>query len=244
MIRALPALALLAGCDGTQPQDRAAPDPKTLAPILSVSRPESLMDLVLDTREALGAEEDCPSVTAMDEGLERWMGGCRLSDGTQVEGELTRYDGPEGVWVAADGFTLRDGAGLALYLDGAVELIGEGDQMTLDVAASLCGVGLSCDAGVATADLSFILYPLTTWPTNYDASVTGVVALGGSAPTAVDGTWSVDVDQCSSEPVDGIFTLARGERHALTLDGQTDCDGCATWNVQGLQVGEYCGIDL
>ncbi len=235
---------LLVGCGSTAPTDASAPDASVLVTTLAASRPEPLVELVLDPREALGVEDECPRVVEVDETQERWVGGCSLSDGTRVTGELSLYDGPEGAWVAADGFALRQDDELLLYLDGAVELFGDGDQMTLDAAASMCGVGLSCAEGIATVDLSFSLFPLATWPVDYDATVTGVVALGGTAPTAVDATWSIDEAICASEPVDGLFTLARGERHALTLDGQEDCDGCAIWTIQGLAVGEHCGLNL
>lgn len=235
---------LLAGCASTPTGGQEQPDSSALGPALAASRPEPLVDLVLDAREVLGAEEDCPLVVPVDETRERWIGGCTLSDGTTVDGELVRYDGPEGAWLAAEGFALRQDGELLIYLDGALELFGEGDQMTLDAALSTCGVSMSCVQGVTTVDLSFSLFPLASWPTDYEATVTGVVAVGGAAPTAVDGTWSIDEAICPSEPVDGIFTLARGKRHALSLDGAADCDGCAPWNVQGLTVGEYCGVHL
>ncbi len=244
MMRLAAIAALLVGCDTNAPTDLSAPDSSVLASTLASSRPEPLVELVLEPREALGVEEDCPVVIALDDAQERWVGGCTLSDGGQVGGELIRYDGPEGAWVAAEGFSLRQDGELLLYLDGAVELREDGDEMTLDAAASTCGVGLSCAEGVSTLDLSFSLFPISTWPSDYDATVTGVVALGGAAPTAVDATWSVDASVCASEPVDGLFTLARGERQAIALDGGQDCDGCATWNVQGLAVGEYCGVNL
>lgn len=244
MARLLIIAAALGGCATNAPGSSAAPDPGVLSATLAASQPEPLVDLVLEPRETLGVEEDCPRVEIVDESRERWLGGCALSDGTVVSGELSRYSGPEGAWIAADGFSMRLDGELILYLDGAVELLEDGDQMTLDAASSLCGVGLSCAEGIATVDLSFSLFPIATWPVDYDATVTGVVALGGTAPTAVDATWSVDEAVCPSEPVDGLFTMARGERQALSLDGEDDCDGCATWNVQGLAVGEYCGINL
>lgn len=238
------ALAVLAGCGSPEPSDPSAPDPGTLAPLLAASRPEPLLDLVVDPREALGTELDCPFVEVTLEQQERWTGGCALSDGSTVEGTLTVYNGLEGAWVAADRFAIRLDGELLLYLDGALELVGEGDLVTLDAAASLCGFGSSCTEGLTTLDLSYSLFPLGSYPALYDATVTGAVAVDGGAATAVDGTWSIDASTCASEPVSGLFTLARGERHALELDGGQRCDGCAPWSVQGLQVGEYCGLKL
>lgn len=237
-------LVVLVGCGSEEPTVADAPDAGALGPAIAASRVEPLVDLVEDPREALDAEEDCPSVEVLDEQRELWVGGCVQSDGTVVEGRLTRYDGPEGAWVAAEGFSLRQDGDLVLYLDGAVELYGEGDEVTLDAAASLCGFGGPCADGLLTVDLSFTLFPLAHYPLTYDATVTGVVASDGGAPIALDGAWSIDDATCRSEPASGLFTLRRGERQALELDGGLDCDGCVRWSVQGLPVGEYCGAGL
>lgn len=237
-------LVLLIGCGSPEPAPLASPDGAALSPALAAARVEPLVDLVEDPREALGVEADCPSVEVLDASRELWIGGCAMSDGTIVSGLLTRYDGPEGAWVAAEGFSMRQDDELLLYLDGAVELTGEGDEVTLDAAASLCGFGGPCSDGLLTLDLSFTLFPLASYPLTYDATVTGVVASDGGAPIALDGAWSIDEPSCASEPASGLFTLRRGERQALELDGGVDCDGCVRWSVQGLPVGEYCGAGL
>lgn len=237
-------LVALVGCDTPEVAPAEAPDASALGPALAAARVEPLVDLVEDPRETLSVEDDCPIVEVLDDQRERWTGGCALSDGTLIDGRLTRYDGPEGAWVAADGFSMRQDGDLLLYLDGAIELYGEGDEVTLDAAASLCGFGATCAAGLLTVDLSFTLFPLAHYPATYDATVAGVVGSDGGAPIALDGAWSVDDATCSSEPASGLFTLRRGERQALELDGGVDCDGCVRWSVQGLTVGEYCGAAL
>lgn len=236
-------LLVLIGCDADAPAPVSAPDPSTVRQALIAAHPEPLIELVDDTRAVIGAEDGCPSLEVED-GQERWVGGCTLSDGTAVEGTLVRYDGPEGTWVASEGFALREGGELLFYLDGAIEIYGEGDLLQMDAAASLCGVGLSCVDGPLTVDLSYSLYPLVQYPTSYDATVTGVVLGEQGGPISVDGAWSVNDATCSDEPASGIFAIRQREQHALILDGDRACDGCAGWSVQGLGVGRYCGLDL
>lgn len=242
-MKLLAVIALLAGCATAPPAEVVPPDPLPVTDALSAAQPEPLVELVDDTRSVIPVEGDCPAIDA-DESREVWQGGCTQSDGTVLEGQLVRYDGPEGSWVAAEGFSVRQDGELLLYLDGAIELYGEDDLLSVDAAASLCGVGTPCADGLVTVDLSFSLYPLVNYPSAYDATVSGVVAMAGDAPTSVDATWSIDDALCATEPVSGLFTLRHGERQALEMDGASRCDGCAGWSVQGLSVGDFCGVGL
>jgi hypothetical protein len=198
---------------------------------------------VEDPRAVIPTGEGCPGVE-IEEAWETWRGGCALSDGTIVEGSLLRYEGPEGTWLAGDGFAVRDGAGLIFFFDGAIELLGAGDLLAVDAAASLCGADGSCADGVAVVDLSFALYPMADFPWSYDVTVEGAVALDAGAPVAVDGTWSIDEATCAGEPASGLYAIRQGTQQALELDGGRACDSCAVWTVQGLEVGRYCGARL
>lgn len=235
-------MALLVGCGAADDPALPPPDPDGVPTALAAAQPEPLVDLVEDTRELVPGDGLCPLVE-VDGPREIWTGGCVMDDGAVVEGVLSRYDGPEGLWIAAEGFSVRAEGELIFAFDGAVETFGEGDLLYVDAAASLCGVGaLGCEDGPWSLDLAFSLYPFGSYPAAYDATVSGVIALPGEASTAVEGTWSVDAATCAAEATSGQFALRHRERHAIELNGASSCDGCAAWFVQGVEVGQLCGL--
>ena len=176
---------------------------------------------------------------------ELWTGGCTTSDGARVEGTLERRTLGDATWIAADGFTIRRGDDVEVYLDGAVEVFAEGDLLLVEAAASLCGTeGLSCDDGPVSVDLAWSIYPATSYPLAYDATVSGVVGDAGDAATTVQGAWTIDGAACAREPTEGSFALRTTDRHILEVDGSDACDACASWWLRGAAVTPLCGLGL
>lgn len=238
------AVAGLAACGTEKPVSLEPPDPAVVDEALSATQPEPLVDLIENTERYAAPDENCPYIeTVGDE--EVWTGGCQLPDGRAIEGTLRRYAGQDGAWIAAEHFAVRHRGELLFQLNGSVELFEENDLLTIEVAGALCGGPTwSCVDGPVTLDLAYALYPVSNYPEAYDATVSGVVAAEGSSPISVDGVWSIDAAACGNEPASGTFTLRRNERHALSLDGHTQCDGCGSWIVQGIEAEPYCGIEL
>lgn len=251
----LPALALgvLPAC-GAPLADAtvAAPDPALLAEGLARTSPEPWVELVDETGLFTGDLSACPGAERMEEldaegavlsVRETWTGPCELADGTELSGRLVRFEDEVVSWVAGQSFELRRDGELLLFLDGAVEITGQADLLLLDAAATACGAAADCEAGLDTVDLTWTLFPAHGYPDAYDVTVSGVVA-SGEAPLRIEGTWSVDVAACGTEPASGTIAVERGERHAVELDGLQDCDACAAWVVQGEELSTYCGLPL
>jgi hypothetical protein len=241
-----PVLLLVVGCGAEAP---LLPDPDTavVEESLAATQPQALVELVERTGAYAALDLNCPTIEidALDESgvAESWVGGCALPDGQSVEGTLRRFTGDEGAWIAAEDFVVRRDGELELELRGSIELYEENDLLHIEVAGSVCGGPTwSCEEGPVMLDLAYSIYPASNFPRVYDATVSGVVAPEGAAPISVEGVWSVDDTACASEPASGTISLRRNERQALELDGQTACDGCADWLVQGVDVGPYCGL--
>jgi len=250
-LRIIP-LVLLAAC-GEPPLPAAAPDEALVALALDAARPEPFVEVVEDPRQFVPMDSDCPLVTevALDPASDlpathhqTWLGGCVLADGTTIDGSLELFDGPDGAWLAGEGFAVRHDGLTDFQLDGAIELQAQADLLLVDAAATWCGgPGPSCADGATTVDLSYTLFPFADYPSSYDVTANGAVGSGDTV-LLVEGTWSIDDTTCADEPASGIFSLWSGERHAIVLDGATNCDGCATWMVQGIEAPPYCGVDL
>ena len=247
MHRFAPALLLIA-CGSPEPQV-VAPDPGVLADGLTASQPGPLVELVDETSLWVEDLSGCPSMEELptEDGLgtrQIWTGDCVRPDGAQVEGRLERYEEGDHAWLAGQGFAIRREGALELWIDGAIELSGQGDLMLLDAAASTCGgPGIPCAEALITVDLEFSIYPASSFPDRFDVNASGVVSLGG-APIALEGTWSVDVATCAMEPASGTIALRQGERHAIELDGASACDGCGAWVAGGVEVAPWCGVEL
>lgn len=251
MNRPLPLLLLgvgfAAGCAPEVEPPAPLTSPGPIGATWAAVQPEGLVDLVLATADALPQDDalsqdaGCPIYDVVD-GLETWSGGCVMLDGTVIEGSLQRYDGPEGTWLAGERFTVLDGQGLQLYLDGAVELRGQGELILLDAAATTCGAHVDCQDGVVSLDLRYSLR--LDGDRVADAAVRGFVALDQGDPTAVEGAWRSAPLVCELEPTDGLFAAQLDQRQALELDGDTACDGCATWTVQGQVAPPWCPAAL
>ena len=242
-----PVVLLVLGC-GTEAPLLPDPDTTIVEESLAATWPDALVELVERTGAYATLDENCPMVDvdeAVDEtGIaESWIGGCALPDGRSIDGTLRRFTGDEGAWIAAEDFAVRHNGELDLELRGSIELYEENDLLNIEVAGSLCGGPTwSCEDGPVMLDLTYSVYPASNFPHVYDATVSGVVAADGAAPISVEGVWSIDDTACSSEPASGTIALRRSERQALELDGQTMCDGCADWVVQGVDVGPFCGL--
>ncbi|MEL6344912.1 MAG: hypothetical protein AAFV53_17475 [Myxococcota bacterium] len=240
--------SLLIGCETLPPTAAAVPDRDVVDQAIRAARPGPLLELSALAHTLVPMEGGCPVVETFDfvDGVptrERWTGGCVLSDGAVLSGTLEILDQDGEQWIAGDDFSVSHNGALELYLDGAIEAVEREDLLLVDASATWCGGDdAPCAAGTVTVDLSYSLFPADGYPSDYDVTVSGVVAPGTAI--TVEGSWSVDLDACDSEPTDGVFALRRGERHDLTLDGALDCDACAHWIVQGVDVPEYCGLDF
>lgn len=238
------AVALLAALAACATDEATAPLPLDAPADLDTAwkavQPLGLVDLVEAPGDLVPLEPGCPSIDFVD-GIETWTGGCTLFDGTLIEGRLQLHDGPEGAWVAGEQLAVIEGGELSFYLDGAVELLADGDLLLLDAAATSCGAQGPCSEGLNSLDLRYALLPAEGGlDQGYDASVRGFVAHDGGEPATVEGAWRVDPATCSAEPIDGVFAVQLHERHTLLLDGDTACDGCAARTAQGVDAPAFC----
>lgn len=239
------AIAVLAvGCLGPEAGVPSGPlDPAELEPVAAAfqaAQPDALLDLVLDVEYALADAEAC-AVTTADDALVGWAGPCELADGALLEGTLRHMTADDLEWVAGDGFRLTDPDGFVLLqLDGAVEVAWYGELVSVEASLSTCGgPSVPCDEGLTTLDLAWTLFPWSGFPIRRDLTVNGVVALGGHAPVAVYGAWTVD-DTCAAEPTSGSVVLDDGLPYGLDFDGAVACDRCARLTIEGLPVEEAC----
>lgn len=245
MQRLLPLLML--GCAvEPPPPPPVAPDAGLLADALVSIQPGQVLDLVDLARSLVPADEQpatsCPAPTVTDEGQVRWAGRCVMADGTALWGELAWLEADGITWVAAENFRVWRGGSLVLAIDGAIELQEQGDLLMMDAAASFCRDD-GCATGPTIVDLTYTVFPLSDYPDAYDVTVSGAVGTG-DAPISVEGTWSVDALACPTEPASGTIAVRQSEHHVLSVDGATDCDGCGSWVVQGVQVPAWCGAEL
>jgi len=222
-------------------------DPAPLLEAMTAVQPEPLVELVEQPHSVVGTGIACPTVTILDSEpgtlKEHWMGGCTLENGMQIEGELERFDGPDGAWLAGKGFRIEQESDPVFMLDGAIEISVSGDLWLIDAAASLCGTEhWSCSEGLLGLDLAFTIYPAALFPHDYDATVSGAFATE-EATFTLDGAWSIDEGICGIEPTRGMLSVQQGRHHALTLDGAERCDGCLGWQVQGQPTPGLCGLN-
>ncbi|MAY79390.1 MAG: hypothetical protein CL930_01230 [Deltaproteobacteria bacterium] len=239
-------IPLIIACGGTEASNVAEFDSAPVAEATKATQPEPLVALVEQTHAIVGTEVDCPAVETVshtpDALHERWTGGCTMSDGTQVKGDLERFDGPNAAWVVGNNFRLQKEQETTFMIDGAVTLHVSGNLWLVEAAASVCGLeNWMCTDGFLGLDLSFTLYPAQGFPNDYDTTVSGVVATN-SSPLTVDGAWSINSELCEVEPVTGLLTVSQGDHHSFTLNGAFACDGCGDWQVQGQPTPGLCGI--
>jgi hypothetical protein len=222
-------------------------DPAPLLEAMSAVQPEPLVELVEHPHTVIGTAEDCPVVTVLESApdtlREHWQGGCTLESGHEVTGEIERFDGPDGAWIAGNGFRLQLGSDTIFMLDGAIEVSVSGELWLIDAAASVCGTeNWACTQGLLGLDLAFSIYPAALFPNDYDTTVSGAMATEDSTFT-LDGAWSVDDSTCILEPTRGMLSVQQGLHHALTLNGADNCDGCIGWQVQGQPTPGLCGLN-
>jgi hypothetical protein len=236
------ALPLAGGClPDTEPTGLEPADFEPVAMAFSAAQPDLALALLEDPALWLPFDQDCPAVAPSGEGRERWVGGCTQADGTAIVGELERSLGLDGEWVAGDGFQVVDPDGnLLVLLDGAVEVVANGELIGIGAAFTACGPAHPCALGPVTADLALTLYPSSGYPTRYDLTVDGVVAGNGLSPTTVFGAWSVDRTACPLEPTGGSFVLTGDAPYSLDFDGASVCDACGALGFEGLPSGQAC----
>ncbi len=241
-------LLLLTGCGiPTTDAQVVEADPAPVLETMTAVQPEPLVALVENPQAEMGIGIDCPMITALESApetlREHWAGGCILDDGLRVEGELERFDGPNGAWVSGNRFQVFQGDDLVFMLDGAIEISVSGDLWLIDAAAATCGAeNWSCDAGTLSLDLAYTIYPAAFFPSDYDITVSGAFATEDTTYT-LDGAWSVDMGICQAEPTHGMLSVQQGSHHAITLNGAEQCDGCLGWQVQGQPTPGLCGLN-
>lgn len=236
-------LALLAACAEPGEPELVLPLPAEVGGVWAAVQPEGLLELVEDPARLVPSEPGCLLVE-LAEGVETWTGGCALADGTVIEGRLTRYLGEDEAWVAGEAWSVWEDGRLALHLDGAVELVHDGELLLLDAASTTCGAHVDCADGLVALDLRYTILPGDLDLHTYDATVRGVVALEDREPAPVDGAWRADAATCPQEPLDGIFSVLLDHRHTLVLDGASACDACAGRVVQGVEAEAWCDAPL
>ena len=247
-MRLLVTIGLMTGCNtAVVDEPLVESDPTPVAEAARAADPGPMVDLVQRTSSIVGIDPDCPRVEPIDTedvaNHERWTGGCRLNDGTEVFGVLERRDAPDGAWVTGTDFRLVQQGDLVFALDGAIELTDVDALWLMDISASVCGIGSwPCSDGVLGMDLTATMYPSIGFPDDYDTTVSGAIATD-RATTTVDGAWSVNSGLCAIEPTDGSLSVRHGDLHAIELDGQQACDGCAAWEVQGQPMPSLCGLN-
>lgn len=247
-MRVLLSIGFISGCGAAVVDEPVAEsNPTPVAEAARAADPGPMVDLVQRTASVVGVDPDCPRVmridTADDALHERWVGGCQLSDGTEVLGVLERRDAPDGAWVTGTDFRLVQQGELVFALDGAIELTDVDALWLMDIAASVCGIGSwPCSDGMLGMDLTTTMYPSSGFPDDYDTTVSGAIATD-RATTTVDGAWSVNSALCAIEPTDGTLSVRHGDLHAIALDGRQACDGCAAWEAQGQPMPSLCGLN-
>ena len=207
---------------------------------------DGLIALAEQPTAVISVDAQCPRVTKLQENDNtlhvRLEGDCTTTTGMQVSGHLEHYEASDALWLIGSDFQIADGDTLVFGLDGAIEITPSGSLWLVDVAAAMCGTqSWSCQDGVLALDLSYTIFPSAGFPDDYDTTVSGTVATARASMT-LDGAWSIDRDQCASEPVSGMLSIQRGEHHAITHDGALTCDGCVRWQVQGQETDGLCGL--
>ena len=242
-------LLFLSAC-GTSPAETPVVEanPAPLLDAMTAVQPEPLVELVEHPHAVIGSESACPAITILDSDpgtlKELWTGGCTSENGLRFEGELERFDGPDGAWIAGKSFRIEQASDPVFMLDGAIEISVSGDLWLIDAAAALCGTEhWSCSEGLLGLDLAFTIYPAAFFPQDYDATVSGAFATEDATYT-LDGAWSIDEGICGIEPASGMLSVQQGRHHALTLNGAERCDGCLGWQVQGQPTPGLCGLNL
>ena len=236
--------SLLTACAVTGPPADPALQAQPILDTMNAVRLQPMIAWVEQPFANLPADQTCPVHTIIDQTQdslhELWTGGCALSDGRYVRGELERFDGPDGAWVVGRDFGVSDQHDLLFGLDGAIEITPTNDLWLVEVAATTCGsVNWGCDKGILGLDLSYTVYPAISFPSDYDATVSGTVVTELET-TTLDGAWSVNQDICLEEPISGQLSIQQESHHAVQYNGEAHCDGCSEWQVQGRDVPRLC----
>ncbi len=237
--------SLLIGCGAPGEPDAQQPlDSKPVLNAMSAVQVEPIVAWVEQPIMVMGGQADCPALTVIEQTAdsihEQWVGGCQLNDGRSVAGELERFESPDGAWIIGRDFRVFDGDELVMGLDGAIEVTPTNALWLIEIAAATCGTSnWSCEHGILGLDLSYTIYPAIAFPTDYDATVSGTVATE-TGTTTLDGAWSTNIDTCADEPTSGILSIQNGAHHAIQHNGEQQCDGCSSWQVQGQQAPPLC----
>ncbi len=244
-MRVLLFTSLLTACGspgGTE--DFTAVDPQPVIHAMDAIELEPLIAWIEQPMALIDSQMDCPALTIVEQTSdsihEHWTGGCQLADGRSITGEIERFESPDGAWIVGRDFRIYDGDDVLVGLDGAIEIIPTNDLWLVDVAAATCGAAnWTCSQGLLGLDLNYTIYPAASFPSDYDATVSGTVATEFGT-TTLDGAWSIDADVCSEEPASGLLSIHQGAHHAISHDGERACDGCADWKFQGQEAPRLC----
>lgn len=221
----------------TAPSDDAVEtfDDVAVAKVLELARPDAALSL-LDGMARTVDSELCPVDVFDDgEGLREVWSAC---PGNPHLGSLDRYEDDGMAWLEARRVAVihgADGAEQAFRMDGAIEHVVDEELTTLEMAATLCGDGWGDCAEPLQVDLS---WTILSHEGVDEVLVSGTLMSPDLGPVELEGTWTEDAADCPSEPVRGLLQV-EGERvQAFDFDGA--CDGCATWSVDGEDLGDFC----
>ena len=262
-LRCIP-MAMAFGCGVVveSPSSDVDADPLLVENALTAIDPEPLISWVEETELWLSTDAFCPThtVETTEDGARRetWDGGCTTGFGTQIAGVLEVYDLDGETWIAGDHFSVDPVDGGEIYFDGVIEMEEQDNLLHIDTAATMCGFAAGdCDEGAITVNLRHTIYPMNGYPDVYAATVSGLMSPGtqqwatsGSETIdpesimSVEGMWSVDELLCTTEPASGSVVIRSGSRNAIEWNGASECNGCASWVVQGDNSTPYCGPHL
>ncbi|HJN74219.1 MAG TPA: hypothetical protein QGF58_09830 [Myxococcota bacterium] len=229
-------LLLLACAPGVPIESAPALDEAAVAKVLELSRPDAALAL-LDGVTRRVDQPACPVEAFEDgDGLREVWGAC---PGGEHLGNVDRYEDPSMAWMEVRRLAVID-QGQAFRMDGALEHLVDEEFATIEMAATLCGSLLGGEgwgdcADPVQVDLSWTIL------SRYDRDevlVSGTLATPELGPLEVEGTWTIDLADCESEPVRGLLQL-EGER-VVAFDFDGPCDGCSAWSVDGASLGDFC----
>ena len=249
---AIPLLLAVACASDAPPEARRDLDAASrLFDALDVQR---TVALATDPARVLQLDAGCLAPSEIDASVastthtQHWEGPCTLEDGALLEGTLRVTPTPEGHILSAEQFSISEAGEVQVQLSGALELTRIDNLMLLHVSMHACGaLGRSCSTNDTTStvglDLDYSIHPMDTFPQAYSVGVSGAVD-GEESFTSVDGTWQFDQDLCEAEPMTGTMVVDTHPRQSFTLEGSERCDGCLTWQVEGVEVEPLCADDF
>lgn len=225
-------MLLLLACAPTAPIESVpALDDAAVAKVLELSRVDAALGLLDGTTRRVD-QSTCPVDAFGDgDGIREVWSAC---PGSEHLGSVDRYEDGSMAWMEVRRLAIID-EGSAFRMDGAVEHIVDEELQTIEMAATLCGDGWADCAEPVQVDLS---WTILSRDGRDEVLVSGTLATSELGPLEVEGSWTVDLDVCESEPVRGLLQIEGARVQAFEFDGP--CDGCSSWSVDGAALGDFC----